>query len=208
MARAAKESDARRLLAAERGTIHKDAPTRVALVYPSPYRAAMSSLGYQTIYRRLNELAGVAADRAMLPEPDPQPGAGLATLERDLPIGEYPIVAFSVAYELEIAGLVACLEAAGIPPLAADRDHHHPIVIGGGPLTFSNPAPLGPFCDLIVLGEGEDAIIDVVRAAEDGGFAREAVIAAMKGTPGVYVPSIDGERVPHVGQARDEGLPA
>ena len=72
MARA-KAPDVRRLLAAERGTIHKDAPTRVALVYPSPYRAAMSSLGYQTIYRRLNDLPGVAADRAMLPEPSPAP---------------------------------------------------------------------------------------------------------------------------------------
>src|SRR5450432_698795 len=100
---------------------------------------------------------GVAADRAMLPEDAllAAPGAGLATLERNLSIDEYPIVAFSVAYELEIAGLIACLEAAGIPPLAAERDHRHPLVVAGGPLTFSNPAPLGPFCDVILLGEGE-----------------------------------------------------
>src|SRR5713226_8051101 len=110
MARGAKETEARRLLAAERGTIHKEAPVRVALVYPSPYRAAMSSLGYQVIYRRLNDLDGVAADRAMLPDGDCAPKSGLRTLERDLSIDEYPIVAFSVAYELEIAGLVACLE--------------------------------------------------------------------------------------------------
>src|SRR5437868_520775 len=110
MARAARGSETRRLLAAERGTIHKDAPTRVALVYPSPYRAAMSSLGYQTIYRRLNDAPGVAADRAMLPDQAPAPGSGLATLEHERSIAEYPIVAFSVAYELEIAGLIACLE--------------------------------------------------------------------------------------------------
>jgi len=207
MARA-RISDARRLLAAERGTIHKDAPTRVALVYPSPYRAAMSSLGYQTIYRVLNGENGIAADRAMLPDQDPAPGSGLRTLERDLPIGEYPIVAFSVAYELEIAGLIACLEAAGIPPLARDRDHHHPIVVGGGPLTFSNPAPLGPFCDVIVLGEGEEMIVELVRAADDLGFARERVIDAMHGRPGVYVPDRDGETVPHVGIVDDDKLPA
>ena len=45
MARAARGSETRRLLAAERGTIHKDAPTRVALVYPSPYRAAKDHNG-------------------------------------------------------------------------------------------------------------------------------------------------------------------
>ena len=32
-------------LASERGTIFREAETRIALCYPSPYRAAMSSLG-------------------------------------------------------------------------------------------------------------------------------------------------------------------
>ncbi len=52
------------LLEAERGTLHKEAELRVALMYPSPYRAAMSSLGYQQIYRVLHAMPGVAADRA------------------------------------------------------------------------------------------------------------------------------------------------
>ena len=56
--------DRRELLADERGTLHKEAELRVALVYPSPYRAAMSSLGYQQIYRTLHGMPGVAADRA------------------------------------------------------------------------------------------------------------------------------------------------
>ena len=34
--------DRRELLAAERGTLFKEAETRIALVYPSPYRVAMS----------------------------------------------------------------------------------------------------------------------------------------------------------------------
>ena len=59
----------RDLLAAETGVTRKEAERRIALVYPSPYRVAMSSLGYQTIYRRLNEQPGLAADRAMLPQP-------------------------------------------------------------------------------------------------------------------------------------------
>ena len=53
------------LLAAEHGTLYKEAETRVALVYPSPYHVAMSSLGYQQIYRSLHELPQMAADRAM-----------------------------------------------------------------------------------------------------------------------------------------------
>ena len=46
--------EARGRLADETGTIRKDAPDRVARVYPSPYHATMSSLGFQTIYREIN----------------------------------------------------------------------------------------------------------------------------------------------------------
>ena len=42
----------------------------MALVYPSPYAAAMSSLGYLTIHRIANARPGVVADRAVLPDPD------------------------------------------------------------------------------------------------------------------------------------------
>src|SRR5262249_15848667 len=154
--RAPRGIDRRALLAAERGTLHKQAETRIALVYPSPYRAAMSSLGYQQIYRVLHAMPGVAADRAMLPDPGPGSdavrGGGFVALETARPVGGYPMLAYSVAYELEIAGVVDTLERAGIPVLAAERDARHPLIVAGGPLTFSNPAPPAPRFDVIVLG--------------------------------------------------------
>ena len=61
------------LLAAEHGTLYKEAETRVALVYPSPYHVAMSSLGYQQIYRSLHELPQMAADRAMFDDSEAGP---------------------------------------------------------------------------------------------------------------------------------------
>src|SRR3954447_20686727 len=144
--------DRHTLLAAERGTLFKEAETRIALVYPSPYRAAMSSLGYQQIYRTLHAMPHVAADRAMLPDED-ETERGLVTLETGRPVGGYPMLAYSVAYELEIAGLVETLTRANVPVLREDRDPRHPLIVAGGPLTFSNPAPLMPFCDVVILGE-------------------------------------------------------
>lgn len=191
--------DRRALLAAERGTLWKEAETRIALVYPSPYRAAMSSLGYQQIYRVLHGMPGFAADRAMLDVP--------RTLEEDRPIGSYPMLAYSVAYELEIAGVIETLERASIPPLAADRDARHPLVVAGGPLTFSNPAPLAPFCDVIVLGEGEEIVAELVRAAREVGFVRERLWAALADRPGFYLPA-HGEVVPRVAAVDDALLPA
>jgi len=191
--------DRRELLAAERGTLYKEAETRIALVYPSPYRAAMSSLGYQQIYRTLHEMPGVAADRAMLGDD--------RTLETERPVGSYPMLAYSVAYELELAGVIETLESASIPPLRDERDEHHPIIVGGGPLTFSNPAPLTPFCDVIVLGEGEELVRELVTIARDVGFSRERLWAALADRPGYYLPQ-HGEHVPKVAAVDDALLPA
>jgi radical SAM superfamily enzyme YgiQ (UPF0313 family) len=196
--------DRRELLAAERGTLFKEAETRVALVYPSPYHTAMSSLGYQSIYRWLHRMPGVAADRAMLPGRDDAPGR-FDTLETGRPVGSYPMIAYSVAYELEIAGVVETLERASIPVLREDRGPQHPIVIAGGPLTFSNPAPLLPFCDVIVVGEGEDLVVELINLAREVGFDRERLLAHLEGRPGYY---LRGEAVPKVAQAEDTVLPA
>src|SRR5688572_14138542 len=164
MAATFREVRARRL-ADEVGTLHKQAELAVALVYPSPYHVGMSSLGYQSIYRELNALPGVSAERAFLPDTRTTDEDGgwsrggqpdrevLSTYESGRPVGNFPVVAFSLAYELELAGLVECLDLAGIPSLAAERlERRCPLVVIGGPLTFSNPVPAGPFADLMILG--------------------------------------------------------
>lgn len=194
----------KKLLAEEVGAFTKDAPIRVALVYPSPYRVAMSSLGYQTIYRLLNSRRDVACDRAMLPEHD----GPFTTFERDVAVGNYPLIAFSVAYELEIVGLIRCLERAGIPVLAKDRSDHHPVVIAGGPLTFSNPTPLAPFVDAVVLGEGEEKALELVDVCSDSSFRRSAVISALESKTGYYLPEVHGDDVPAIAKVDNDVLPA
>ena len=85
----------------EVGAIDKEAPEAVALLYPSPYHVGMSSLGFQTIYRSINDTKGRAAHRAFLPD-DVQAWresrAPLVTYERLRPISDYPVIAVSVAY--------------------------------------------------------------------------------------------------------------
>lgn len=199
--------DRQQYLAAERGTLFKEAETRIALVYPSPYRVAMSSLGYQQIYRTLHAMPGVAADRAMLPDPGARAGR-FETLETGQPVGSYPMLAYSVAYELEIAGVVETLERASIPVLRDERDNRHPLVVAGGPLTFSNPAPLAPFCDVIIVGEGEELAVELVTLAREVGFVRERLWQLLAGKPGYYLPHVHGETVPKVAQVEDDKLPA
>src|SRR5215472_13742019 len=99
----------RRLLADEQGTLYKVAPLRLALCYPSPYHVGMSSLGFQSIYRQVHAHEGATAERAFLPDDVDtfkESRMPLFTLESATPVGELPVLAFSVAYELEIPGLL------------------------------------------------------------------------------------------------------
>jgi radical SAM superfamily enzyme YgiQ (UPF0313 family) len=197
-------------LAAESGTVHRQSSARVALVYPSPYHVGMSSLGYQTVYRIINEQPGWACERSFLPDQvaelrrTRQP---LLTYEGEVPVGSFPLIAFSVAYELELTGLVDCLELAGLPVLASERTPRHPLVVAGGPLTFSNPLPLGPFADLVLLGEAELLVPELLEAWS-GYDDRRELLAALAGRPGFWVPSLHGEALGPVGKAPDELLPA
>ena len=210
MSSAALKNRIRTRLADEIGRISLQAPFTVALCYPSPYRVGMSSLGYQRIYRALMESPGLACERAFLDDECEEDAARLpehpVTYESLRPIDELPLLAFSVAYELEIAGVVRMLQAAGLPPRRTDRDERHSLVIAGGPLTFSNPMPLADIVDAIIVGEGETLVIEATRAVE-GAKTRAEQLAALARIPHVFVGEHHTE-LPRVGAVDDSLLPA
>lgn len=198
---------ARARVADEVGTIVKDTPERVALVYPSPYSVGMSSLGFQQMYRTINEAKGRSAERAFLPDQEGS-RAPLFTYESGRAVGDFPIIGLSVAYELELAGVVKVLELAGLPPLAEDRDERHPFVLAGGPLTFSNPLPLAPFADAILIGEADETVhqaLDVVFGCASKDEARRALARAI---PSCFVPALHGAELPDVAKCDNALLPA
>lgn len=196
-------------LADEIGTIHRHAELSVALCYPLPYRTAMSSLGYQVIYRMFNSRPFIACERVVLPDDVPtwrrknwQP----ISIEHGRPLSDFDLLAFSVTYDLDITGFFELLSMSGVPIKREDRGPMDPPVLLGGPLTASNPLPFGPFIDLAVIGDGETAttrLLDVLETPR----TREAMLAEAAKIPGVWVPEIHGDKVPPV-QKVTAGLPA
>jgi radical SAM superfamily enzyme YgiQ (UPF0313 family) len=201
-------SQIRRRVSAETGTLHKSASLRVALCYPSPYPVAMSSLGFQTIYREINLHHDACAERAFLPdnsEDSRKNRTPIITYEGEIPFSDYPVIAFSIAYELELTGIFEMLDQGGIPLLRQNRNRQHPLIIAGGPLTSSNPVILAPFVDLIILGEGEDLIhhlLDAVAVMD-----RDELLLRFSTMPGVFVPGTTID-VPNVMTVDDSRLPA
>jgi radical SAM superfamily enzyme YgiQ (UPF0313 family) len=194
-------------LADEQGTLHKQASRRIALCYPSPYHVGMSSLGFQTIYREIHQHPDTAAERAFLPDDVAvwrEARVPLCTYETQSEVSQFDCLAFSVSYELELTGVLEMLELSGLPLHREEREDRHPLVVCGGPLTFSNPVPLEPFADVIVMGEAEELIHVLCDALTLG---KSAALAHLARHPGFYVPGLSAEW-PEVAKADDDRLPA
>ena len=58
--------------------------------------------------------------------------------------------------------MLNALDLAGIPLNAADRDLDDPVVVAGGHAAF-NPEPIADFVDCAVLGDGEQAVLEITE---------------------------------------------
>ncbi len=83
-----------------------------------------------------------------------------------------------------------------------------PLVVAGGPLTFSNPDPLEPFVDVLIQGEAEDLIHPLLDAVLEGG-SKAAILARLADRPGFRVPGLSAESTRgFVSKAGPSRLPA
>jgi radical SAM superfamily enzyme YgiQ (UPF0313 family) len=130
----------------------------------------------------------------------------LCTLESERPPSDFACLAFSISYELELAGLFEMLDLCGIPLRASERGDSGPLVVCGGPLTFSNPAPLAPYADLVLLGEAEELVHELCEALRSG-LPKRTVVEQLARKPGFWDPS-SGAPLPAVAKAEDDRLPA
>lgn len=188
-----------RYLGREINAVHKDpraVSLRVALLFPDLYEVGMSHLGLGLLYGILNREDGIWADRAYAPAPDleavlrtrRQP---LTSLESGTPLGHFDLLGVSLQYELSYTNLLNMLELGGVPLMAGDRTRRHPVVIAGGPACF-NPEPVAPFFDALVLGDGEEVILELaatVAAWKARGGSRPELWRALEELEGVYVPA-------------------
>ncbi len=183
------------LVSQEQGTIRKDwgGRLRIALVYPNTYAVGMSNLGFQTIYWHLNQIPDVVCERVFFPDPaDLDEHRRTATpplsLESGRALTDFHLVGFSVTYEGDFINVLRLLDMARIPLRPADREPHHPLILMGGVCAFSNPEPIAPFMDFVVVGEGEELIHDLVAQYREVGTDRDALLGRLAGIEGIYLP--------------------
>ena len=188
----------KRLLKDERGTIYKDHHGRikVAIIYPNTYYVGMSNLGFQNIYYYLNQRDDVVCERAFLPDDEDideykRTETSLISLESQTRIKDFDIVAFSVSFENDYINILKILDLAGIPYRKNERSEKEPLVIMGGVCAFFNPEPLTYFIDLIVVGEGEEIINEIIeKYKEEMEKGKREMLKSMALIEGCYVPEL------------------
>lgn len=171
------------------------ARTRMVLAFPDVYEVGMSHLGSRILYGIVNETSGHLVERSFAPWPDMeeimrQEGIPLYSLESFRPLRDFEVLGFSLQYELSITNVINMLDLAGIPLKAGERGEEDPLVIGGGPVAF-NPEPMADFFDLFLVGDGEEALLEVLDLVDQTReSSRQDRLLRLASVEGVYVPSL------------------
>lgn len=146
--------------------------------FPNTYSVGITSLGYQVVWAMLASRGDVQVSRLFTDRQE--------TLPRSP-----ELLGFSLSWELDYANLLNLLEQLDIPLRAEQRQAKHPLVFGGGPVLTANPEPLAEFFDLILLGDGETLLNDLITTYKTvRGADRQSQLLALAQVPGVYVPSL------------------
>ncbi len=189
-----------RYLGSEINAIKKDldrVKLRFALAFPDLYEIGTSHFGMQILYHILNSHPDIAAERVFAPAVDmgallKKTGHSIFSLESRASLGGFDIIGFSLLYELNFTNVLTILDLASIPFLAADRDRSHPLIIAGGPCT-SNPEPMADFFDAMVVGDGENVIMQLadewLHWKKDPSGSKETLLQRWSQIDGVYIPS-------------------
>jgi radical SAM family uncharacterized protein len=169
---------------------------KFALAYPDVYEVGMSNMALPIIYEILNNQADVLAERVFAPWVDMEAalraaGKPLLSLESKRPLKDFDVIGFSLDYELTYTNVLNMLDLGGIPVLAKERGDDHPIVIAGGSCCL-NPEPMANFVDFFVIGDCEEAIVellDIFREWKQSKATRKELLKKVAKIPGIYVPS-------------------
>jgi radical SAM family uncharacterized protein/radical SAM-linked protein len=183
----------------ELNAVHKEAPVKVALAFPDIYEIGMSHLGLRILYKIINDIPFASAERVFSPWIDLEAGMKangslLSSLESGRPLNKFDIAGFSLQYELSYTTVLNMLDLGGIPLKTKDRINsgdRYPLIIAGGPCTV-NPMPMSPFIDAFLIGDGEEAVPEILEIYHQwkisGDADKESLLKALSGIEGIYVP--------------------
>ena len=174
----------------------QDNSLRCCLVFPDLYEIGMSHQGLQILYHILNGRENILAERCYCPDKDMEQELRakelpLCSLESGHALLDFDLIGFTLPYELCYTNILTVLDLAAIPLRAKNRTDGMPIILGGGSCGL-NPEPVADFFDAILLGDGEEAIVEITRCLQQckqEGNSRSQILDQLSEINGIYIPS-------------------
>jgi radical SAM superfamily enzyme YgiQ (UPF0313 family) len=166
----------------------------VALIYPNTYHQGMSNLGFQTVYRMLNERDDTLCERFFLPDAEDveehrRTGFPLVSVESQRALDDFDLIAFSISFENDYLNLPTIFELGRLPLWRAERNERHSLIICGGVCAFLNPEPLAEIMDLFVVGEAEVTLPQLlVQMLDREPSVRSELLKRLSQQAGIYQP--------------------
>ena len=187
-----------RYIGGELNAVKKDPATvdcSFVLVFPDLYEIGMSHQGLQILYHIINGQPGLAAERCYAPDVDMEQqlrkeGLPLFSIESRRPLADFDVIGITLPYELCYTNILTILDLGRVPLRARDRGDDDPLVIAGGSCSL-NPEPVADFFDVVVLGDGEESILeiaDILRADGMAAASRREKLLRLATIDGVYIP--------------------
>lgn len=175
----------------------QEGPFHLCMCYADVYEVGQPNLGVSILYNTINALPDMSCERAYLPWNDMsslmrERGVPMLSLEGAAPLASFDAVGFTLAHELIWTNVLEALDLSGIALTSAERDEDDPIILAGGPSAW-NCEPMAPVFDAVLLGDGEESIVEVcacIRDARAEGVSRSELLCRLAELPGVYVPSL------------------
>jgi radical SAM superfamily enzyme YgiQ (UPF0313 family) len=150
----------------------------VVFAFPNTYTVGITSLGYQAVWANLASRSELAVSRWFTDVHEPLPR-------------EIELVGISFSWELDFVNILNALTSLGIPIDQGNRTDEHPLVFGGGTVLSANPEPFAAWFDLVLLGDGEDLIGNMLAAYKQVRDSdRQTQLKHLAQVPGIYVPSL------------------
>src|SRR3989339_395256 len=181
-----------RYIGNEINAVHKEwhDQLKVAIAYPDLYEIGMSNLAVQILYHILNARADVIAERVFAPWGDMEAALTanrlpLFTLESWKPLNEFNLIGFILGYGQNYSIVFNMVKLGRITLHRTEREETDPLIFAGGPSLF-NPEPVIVLFDFIVIGEAEEAIVEIIEAAKQ--TTRKEKLEALSKIEGVFVP--------------------
>ena len=146
--------------------------------FPATSVIGMCSLGYLHLFRLFDENPNIYPERIFTDTEK--------TLQN---INNVEVMGFSVSFEFDFLGIFSILKKNNIPFRAKDRSENHPLVFGGGPVLTANPEPFAVFFDVIIVGEGEEVLNEMMNTyIQVRNLNKKEQLLHLSKIEGIYIP--------------------